>query len=309
MATSQLRARPPRTKPENSDSQTTQEHRCPECSGRLRTDESRGETSCRDCGLVVEDSRIDHGPDWGRDDTGIGMNEHKRAQVPDRDRHDRGLGSQIGFKSQDPTGRLKRQIEWNDHAKTPRKRDRGRGYATGEIQRIGTALELPDSLLKQAKRLFRRIQDGDHTDGQGCQGFDLDTIAATCVYTVCRDHQRGLTAGDIETVSRAPAKRINRRHKWVVAELGLEIKPPDVRQRLRVVAANAGISDRHVRTALSVLDALDDTLVHKGSPSTVVAGVLYYVAEGCVTQAEVADAAGVSSPALRNRLREIENAD
>lgn len=305
MATSQPRQRPPRTNPENSGSETTREHRCPECSGRLRDDESRGETSCRECGLVVEDSRIDPGPDWGRD----GRYGEKRARVPDRDLHDRGLGSQIGYKSQDHSGRLKRQEKWNDHAKTPEKRDRGRGYATGEIQRIGSSLGLPDSLLKQAKLLFRRIQDGDHTDGEGCQGFDLDVLAATAVYTICRNHQRGFTAGDIEQVARAPAKRINRRHSWLSDELGLAVPPPDPRQRLRVVAANAGISDRDTRDALSVLDALDDTLVHKGSPSTVVAGVLYHVAAGCVTQAGVADAAGVSSPALRNRLREIEEAD
>ena len=37
---------------------------CPECGGKLITDEERGETVCSECGLVVEEDEIDHGPEW-----------------------------------------------------------------------------------------------------------------------------------------------------------------------------------------------------------------------------------------------------
>ncbi|MFB6256831.1 MAG: TFIIB-type zinc ribbon-containing protein, partial [Haloplanus sp.] len=46
---------------ETEDEQTTA---CPECSGSLVTDEEHGETVCADCGLVVEEDEIDHGPEW-----------------------------------------------------------------------------------------------------------------------------------------------------------------------------------------------------------------------------------------------------
>ena len=38
---------------------------CPECkSTRIVQDYERGELVCRDCGLVIDDSYIDHGPEW-----------------------------------------------------------------------------------------------------------------------------------------------------------------------------------------------------------------------------------------------------
>ena len=48
------------------DDQTTDTGRttggCPECDGQVITNEA--ETVCTDCGLVVADQQIDHGPEW-----------------------------------------------------------------------------------------------------------------------------------------------------------------------------------------------------------------------------------------------------
>ena len=49
---------------ERPASERAQEHVCPECGGTLVTDEEHGETACSDCGLVVEEDGIDHGPEW-----------------------------------------------------------------------------------------------------------------------------------------------------------------------------------------------------------------------------------------------------
>ena len=39
--------------------------KCPECGGRnLTRDETRGEVTCDDCGLVLEDNVIDQGAEW-----------------------------------------------------------------------------------------------------------------------------------------------------------------------------------------------------------------------------------------------------
>jgi len=37
-------------------------NRCPECDGHVTTNIK--ETVCEDCGLVIEEQRIDHGPEW-----------------------------------------------------------------------------------------------------------------------------------------------------------------------------------------------------------------------------------------------------
>ena len=39
--------------------------RCKECGSRnLETDTTRGEVSCIDCGLVIEENKIDPGAEW-----------------------------------------------------------------------------------------------------------------------------------------------------------------------------------------------------------------------------------------------------
>lgn len=46
----------------DEDVQQNGHNTCPECEGRV-TSNTR-ETVCDDCGLVLDDERLDHGPDW-----------------------------------------------------------------------------------------------------------------------------------------------------------------------------------------------------------------------------------------------------
>src|SRR6056297_1842344 len=58
---------------------------CPECSGRVTTNSV--ETICEDCGLVIDEQRIDHGPEWRTHD----QDQRKRTGAPlTAARHDRG---------------------------------------------------------------------------------------------------------------------------------------------------------------------------------------------------------------------------
>jgi transcription initiation factor TFIIB len=63
---------------------THQTKRCPECDGVVRTN-SR-ETACEDCGLVLDEQRIDHGPEWRPFETAererTGCPTHRTAPRP-----------------------------------------------------------------------------------------------------------------------------------------------------------------------------------------------------------------------------------
>ena len=53
--------------------------RCPECSStHLTRDYSRGELVCEECGLVIDEDFIDHGPEWRAFDSD---QREKRARV------------------------------------------------------------------------------------------------------------------------------------------------------------------------------------------------------------------------------------
>jgi len=95
-------------------------NQCPECDGRVTT--NAVETVCEGCGLVIDEQRIDHGPEWRTFDE----DECKRTGAPlTATRHDRGLSTEIG-RGKDAngnalSGRKRRQV-----ARMRREQTRGR---------------------------------------------------------------------------------------------------------------------------------------------------------------------------------------
>jgi len=53
-------------------------NQCPECDGQVTTNVK--ETVCEDCGLVIEEQRLDHGPEWRAYDA----DERERTGAPRR---------------------------------------------------------------------------------------------------------------------------------------------------------------------------------------------------------------------------------
>lgn len=254
-----------------------------------------GEQICENCGLVVDSTPIDHGKEW-RGGYDPEREQRVRTKAGNRTLIDRGLGSHFapdgGDRDAARRARLHHRIKNGD------KTDRNRGYATTEIQRIGTALGLDDTVLAQGKRLFREL----HEDaGQG--GRDLDTLAAAALYGATRVHQRGLAPGDVAAVARTDALAISRRWNTMQTTLGVPVPPPDPRQRIRVVAREADVSAAARERAVSALDGLTAQSIANGSPSTLAAVLLWLASEQ--TQAEVAEAAGVTPTGLRKRWHRL----
>lgn len=244
---------------------------------------------CPDCGLVLEDSPIDHGPDW-RSFEGD-ESDPERAAPGNRNHPDRGLGSRVRWTDYDADKRRRSRV--NNHVRQESHKDRNRGYATGEIHRMTGGMDLPESVGERAKWLFRKLHE-DRLKGQS-----LDVLAAACLYAACRERGMGRTPAEIAEVARCDAREIRRR-VWTVAQtLGLELPPPDVGQRIRVVASRLSDDAMAVDRALRRLDGLDGNTITSGSPSTLAAALLYQSGEW--TQTDVADAADVSPTGLRKR--------
>ena len=79
---------------------------CPECSStHLSKDYARAELVCQDCGLVIDQDFIDHGPEWRAFDSD---QREKRARVGapmTYTIHDKGLSTMIGWKNRDSYGK------------------------------------------------------------------------------------------------------------------------------------------------------------------------------------------------------------
>ncbi len=144
-------------------------NQCPGCDGRGTTNSV--ETICEDCGLVIDEQRIDHGPEWRTHD----QDQRKRTGAPlTAARHDRGLSTEIG-RGKDANGnelsgqkrqRLSRMRREQDRGRFQSKAERNLAYGLGEVRRIASVLELSDSIRDQVCQLFRSAQNADLLRGR-----------------------------------------------------------------------------------------------------------------------------------------------
>jgi transcription initiation factor TFIIB len=159
---------------------------CPECGGQVRT--NAVETTCEDCGLVLDESPIDHGPEWRAFDDDENDPERTGAPITPT-RHDRGISTEIGRKvdgngndlsSKKCTqlGRLRRE---HSRGRWRTKAERNLAQGLSEVRRVACADGVSDSVRDQACRLFRSAQDEGLLPGRS-----IEAIAAASVYAACR---------------------------------------------------------------------------------------------------------------------------
>jgi len=196
---------------------------CPECDGRVTTNSV--ETICEDCGLVIDEQRIDHGPEWRTHD----QDQRKRTGAPlTAARHDRGLSTEIG-RRKDANGnelsgqkrqRLSRMRQEQNRGRFQSKAERNLAHGLGEVRRIASVLELSDSVRDQACQLFRSAQTEDLLRGRS-----IEAIAAASIYGACRCNGHSRLLDDVVDAARLEQSRITNAYKTLNTELGLPTQP------------------------------------------------------------------------------------
>jgi len=246
------------------------------------------ESVCERCGLVVDEYRIDHGPDWREFDDSDGI--ARRAEMSNRNYSDNGLGSQRTCDSWNSDGR--RQDRLNRRMMSEDKAARARGYLTSEVHRISCCLELPSHLRERAKYLARKTHERE-----GAKGKDLDTIAAASLLAAFREQQYGRTAWDISNHARTTEQDIQKRLLWVCDTMDIHPHPPDPERRIEIVANDLGLDLNTKRKALELYEDVKDE-INSGTAPTTIAGMTCWVVSD-VTQQDIKEKTGVTPTAIR----------
>ncbi len=288
--------------------QATTTNQCPECDGRVTTNTS--ETVCEDCGLVVNDQRIDHGPEWRSFDKA----ERERTGAPlTVARHDRGLSTEIGrgtdANGNTLSGRKRRQLgrlrREQKRGKWQSKAERNLAHGLSEVRRLTSALGLSETIRDQACILFRSAQSEDLLRGRSIEG-----MAAASVHGACRCNGRTRTIDDITEVAQVGASRVTNCYKTLNAELGLPATPMTPSMFVPRLASELDIPDSVRRRAEALAEMAEDEAITTGvSPSGFAGACIYKAACECdqkLTQAQVVDAAGVSPVTLRTHRDTLE---
>jgi transcription initiation factor TFIIB len=317
--TRSTRAREETTEREEEDAAGDEETlRCPECgSTNLATDDGRGETVCEDCGLVVEEDEIDHGPEWRAFDSAE-KDEKSRVGAPTTNMmHDKGLSTNIGWQDKDAYGnslssnqrqKMQRLRTWNERFRTRDSKERNLKQALGEIDRMASALGLPDNVRETASVIYRRALDDDLLPGRSIEG-----VATSALYAAARMAGTPRSLDEITVVSRVGKDEISRTYRYVVRELGLEIEPADPEQYVPRFASELGLTDESERHARQLLKTAKEQGIHSGkSPVGLAAAAIYaasLLANEKVTQSEVSEVANISEVTIRNRYHELLEAE
>jgi transcription initiation factor TFIIB len=303
-------ARQTESETETGDEQTRV---CPECGGALVTDAEHGETTCGECGLVVEENGIDRGPEWRAFDARERDEKARVGSPTTQMMHDKGLSTTIDWQDRDGYGKtlnasqrrkMKRLRTWNRRFQTQDHQERNLRQALGEIDRMASALGLPENVRETASVIYRRALGDDLLPGRSIEG-----VATSALYAAARQAGIPRTIDEVARVSRVEEEEFKRTYRYVVRELNLEVAPADPVSYVTRFASDLGLSDEAERLAREMLEAAKEQAVHSGKNPVGLAAAAVYAAplltNEQVTQQEVGDVADISEVTIRNRYREL----
>lgn len=268
---------------------------CPECNGRVHPDGI--EHVCDRCGLILDTDPIVRQP--VRYYPGDGGPDPRHRRVVNAARHDRGLGSEIGFDG----GLPERQRRLDRHVRAGDPTQRARRYAFGEVNRLVSSLDLPDVVRDTACRIYVEAHDAGVVRGR-----DHDGVATAAVVGAARIHRESVTFDAIGDVARVGRDRVVSAYDEVVRELALAIPPPQAAAFVGRIADSVGVPAK-VRTDAERLCRKREGATSGRTPPGVAAAAVYISSGNGVRQTDCADAAGVTAVTVRAAMRVLEGED
>ncbi|SDD81956.1 transcription initiation factor IIB family protein [Natrinema hispanicum] len=298
---------------EHENENESEEQTCPECdSGALVASNDSNEIICEECGLVIEEQNIDHGPEWRAFNHAERQNKSRVGAPTTQTMHDKGLTTQIDWKNKDAHGRsisskkrnqLHRLRKWQERIRTKDAGERNLQFALSEIDRMASALGVPRSVREVSSVIYRQALSNDLIRGRSIEG-----VATSCLYAGCRQEGIPRSLEEVTEVSRVGKKEIGRTYRYIAKELSLEMKPADPKEYVPRFCSDLEVSEEVKMKAIEIIDeSAEQGLLSGKSPTGFAAAAIYAASLLCnekKTQKEVAEVAQVTEVTIRNRYQE-----
>jgi len=288
--------------------------KCPECESRnLEHDHVRAEIVCRDCGLVLEENKVDQGPEWNS------YNAEKKARTGPPSSvlvHDKGLSTMIDWKNRDSGGKylsketiasMDRLRKWQKRITIRNPQDRNLAFALGELDRMTSAMGLPESIQQTAAVIYRKAVEGNIIRGRSIEG-----MVTASLYAACKQHRVSRTLDEIATVSRVPQLQIGRSYRALISELKLGILPPSAAEFIPRFCSPFQFPDKSIQSEAEeiIRQAEELNLISGKGPEGIAASAIYIASRNTrfdteVTQKKLAKIAGITQVTIRTRFKEL----
>lgn len=288
--------------------------KCPECgSTQLIRDYERGELICNKCGLVIDDSYIDQGPEWRAFDSEQSDSRSRAGSPMTYTIHDKGLSTDISWKNKDSYGKsiptrnraqLYRLRKWQKRIKVSNAAERNLSQALQELERMASNLSIPNDVRESAAVIYRKAVKQNMIRGRSIEG-----VVAGSIYAACRITNVPRTLDEIASVTRVKKKEIGRTYRIMGRYLKLNILPSKPDDYVNRFCSKLKLSAEARRRANDILKLARESDLTSGKGPTGVAAAAIYIASLMTgerrTQRSVAEVAGVTEVTIRNRYKEL----
>ncbi len=290
--------------------------KCPECGKKtVYKDPKTGELVCRSCHVVVNEDQVDLGKEW-RTFQDNPNQERVRAGSPMKYiKMNKGLETMIERSGRDLRGnklstksraQMYRLIKWHKRSSVSNSMERNLSIALTELRRIGSYLNISDSLIETAALLYRKTVEKGLIRGRL-----IEAVVSAVLYSVCRTYNVPRTLNEMAEASGLTKKEIGRTYRFIVKELDINVPLTDPSYYISRFVSVLGLSGKVEAKGKDIVKkAIKSGLISGRGPTGVAAAAVYIAAllEGeRRTQKEVANVAGVTEVTIRNRYRELKS--
>lgn len=289
------------------------ENTCPECEeNSVVADDVNGELVCEDCGCIVKNRLIDTSAEWSAYNHSESEETSRVGSPLTKLLHDKGLTTKIHWQDTDARGKslssrkqqqVKRLRTWQERIRVIGSGERNLQFALTEINRMSSALGLPESTREAASVVYREALDNDLL-----KGWSIEGVATSCLYIACRKEGIPRSLDEFDGVSRVDRNEIGRTYRNIVSKLDIEMEPVKPDQFVPRFCSELNIELEVQRRALEILADGREAGLHSGkSPTSLAGSAIYLAAILCDerrTQEEIADVAQVTPVTIRKRYQE-----
>jgi transcription initiation factor TFIIB len=287
---------------------------CPECeSTHLSRDYSRAELVCEDCGLVIDEAFIDHGPEWRAFDSDQKEKRERTGAPMTFTIHDKGLSTVIDWSNRDFTGKsiprrnraqLYRLRKWQRRIRIANATEGNLAFALSNLDRLASGMGLPRTVRETAAMIYRKAALKKLIRGRSIEG-----IVAASLYAACRQCHVPRTLDEISEIAHIKRRELGKNYRFISRELKLKLLPTVPQDYVSRFCSELKLSNEvQVKTMEILKLVFEKALITGRGPTGNAAASLYIASILCGerrTQREIADVAGVTEVTVRNRYKEI----
>lgn len=287
---------------------------CPKCrSNVIIRDCERGEEICGKCGLVLNETFIDLGPEYRSFNFSENQNRSRTGSGLTYRTYDKGLSTMF-LSNRDSNGKslkeetrimMDRLRRYDNRSKLDETWRRNLSIAMAELDRMSTNLHLPVNIKERSALLYRRALKKDLIRGRS-----IDAFVAACIYATCRSAKVPRPLKEVSAASTREHSEIARTYRLLIREMKLKMPLDDPVKFVSNIASKLNLQRETEIHAIGILRKAKKMYGLSGKdPRGIAAAALYkasLVHNEKRVQRDVARAAGTSEVTLRNRLKGLE---